>query len=148
MLASLTAVVADELDPAPHAGPLRPVIEGLLDKNPAKRLGIRRTERMLLQAESAAGEPAATHALPAPESAAEVPPAGHDPHAERVPPAGYVPLEDHVLPSIDRIVETVSKTLLSPGGDPPVTPRMGGPVPPCPPGGPKAPGPRRAQEEL
>ena len=35
VLASLTAVVADELDPAPHAGPLRPVIEGLLDKNPA-----------------------------------------------------------------------------------------------------------------
>jgi tRNA A-37 threonylcarbamoyl transferase component Bud32 len=99
VLASLTAVVADELDPAPHAGPLRPVIEGLLDKNPAKRLGIRRTERMLLQAESAAGEPAATHALPAPESSAKVPPAGHDPRAERVPPAGYVPLEDHVLPA-------------------------------------------------
>jgi len=99
VLASLTAVVADELDPAPHAGPLRPVIEGLLDKNPARRPGIRRTEQLLLQAESAAGEQAATHALPAPESTAEVPPAGHDPRAERVPPAGYVPLEDHVLPA-------------------------------------------------
>src|SRR5689334_13009795 len=99
VLASLTAVVADELDPAPHAGPLRPVIEGLHDKNPATRLGIRRTERMLLQAESADGEPAVTHALPAPESVAEVPPAGHDPRAERVPPAGYVPLGDHVLPA-------------------------------------------------
>src|SRR6185437_3762077 len=99
VLASLTAVVADELDPAPHAGPLRPVIEGLLDKNPARRPGIRRTEQMLLQAESAAGEQAATHALPAPESVAEVPRAGHDPRAERVPPAGYVPLEDHVLPA-------------------------------------------------
>src|SRR5690349_21814480 len=60
VLASLTAVVADELDPAPHAGPLRPVIEGLLDKNPARRPGIRRTEQLLLQAESAAGEQAAT----------------------------------------------------------------------------------------
>jgi eukaryotic-like serine/threonine-protein kinase len=99
VLASLTAVVADELDPAPHAGPLRPVIEGLLDKNPATRLGIRRTERMLLQAVPAAGEPAATHALAAPESTAEVPPASHDPRAERVPPAGYVPLADHVLPA-------------------------------------------------
>jgi len=105
VLASLTAVVADELDPAPHAGPLRPVIEGLLDKNPARRPGIRRTEQMLLQAESAVGEQAATHALPAPESTAEVPPAGHvppagdDPRAERVPSAGYVPLEDHVLPA-------------------------------------------------
>src|SRR5690348_8590546 len=44
-------------------------------------------------------------------------------------------LEDHVLPSVDRIVETVSKTLLAPGGGPPVTPHMGGPVPPCPPWG-------------
>src|SRR5690348_2487736 len=93
VLASLTAVVADELDPAPHAGPLRPVIERLLDKNPARRPGIRRTEQMLLQAESAAGEQAATYALPAPESTAEVPPAGHDLRAERVPP------EDHVLPA-------------------------------------------------
>src|SRR5690242_4178809 len=99
VLASLTAVVADELDPAPHAGPLRPVIEALLDKNPARRPGIRRTERMLLQAESADGEPAVTHALPAPEPVAEVPPAGHDQRAERVPPAGYVPLGDHVLPA-------------------------------------------------
>src|SRR5690242_20115473 len=100
VLASLTAVVADELDPAPHAGPLRPVIEGLLDKNPARRPGVRRTEQMLLQAESAAdGEPAVTHALPAPGSTAEASPAGHDPRAGRVPPAGYVPLEDHVLPA-------------------------------------------------
>src|SRR5579859_3082810 len=40
VLASLTAVVADDMDPAPHAGPLRPVIERLLDKDPDTRLGI------------------------------------------------------------------------------------------------------------
>src|SRR5438270_10715124 len=60
VIASLTAVVADELDPAPHAGPLRPVIEGLLDKDPVTRLDIPRTEQLLLQVESALGrEPAA-----------------------------------------------------------------------------------------
>jgi len=57
VLASLTAVVADELDPAPHAGPLRPVIEGLLDKDPATRLGVPAAEQMLLQVVADAGSP-------------------------------------------------------------------------------------------
>ncbi len=35
VLASLTAVVADELEPAPHAGPLWPVIDGLLRRAPS-----------------------------------------------------------------------------------------------------------------
>jgi eukaryotic-like serine/threonine-protein kinase len=115
VLASLTAVVADELDPAPHAGPLRPVIEGLLDKDPATRLDIPQAERMLLEAEAEAGrEPAATQAMPAAQSTAEASPADHarhpepadharhpEPadHAEPVPPAGRVPLEDYVLPA-------------------------------------------------
>ena len=43
VLASLTAVVADELDPPAHAGPLWPVIEGLLRKDPGTRLGHRRS---------------------------------------------------------------------------------------------------------
>jgi succinate-semialdehyde dehydrogenase / glutarate-semialdehyde dehydrogenase len=43
-------------------------------------------------------------------------------------------LEDHVLPSVDRIVETVSKALLSPG-TPPVTPARGDPSPRTPSGG-------------
>jgi eukaryotic-like serine/threonine-protein kinase len=47
VLASLTAVVADELEPAPHAGPLWPVIEGLLRKDPAARLGAGQTEQLL-----------------------------------------------------------------------------------------------------
>jgi len=46
-LASLTAVVADELEPATHAGPLWPVISGLLRKNPDDRLTAAETERML-----------------------------------------------------------------------------------------------------
>jgi serine/threonine protein kinase len=130
VLASLTAVVADELDQAPHAGPLRLVIERLLDKDPARRLDIPQAEQLLLQAESAAGyEPAATQAMPAVESTADVqladrvppvlpgpqpepgprpepgPQAQPGPHEEPVPPenyeppAGYVPLEDHILPA-------------------------------------------------
>jgi len=46
-LASLTAVVADEPDPATHAGPLWPVISGLLRKDPDDRLTAAETERML-----------------------------------------------------------------------------------------------------
>jgi serine/threonine protein kinase len=37
-MASLVAVLTDEPAPAPNAGPLRPVIEGLLRKDPAERL--------------------------------------------------------------------------------------------------------------
>ena len=47
VLASLTAVVADELEPSPHAGPLWPVIEGLLLKDPAARLDAAGAEHML-----------------------------------------------------------------------------------------------------
>jgi hypothetical protein len=46
-LASLTAVVADEPDPPVHAGPLRPVIEGLLRKDPDTRLDIAEAAQML-----------------------------------------------------------------------------------------------------
>jgi serine/threonine protein kinase len=46
-LASLTAVVADELAPATHAGPLWPVINGLLRKNPDERLDAAAAERLL-----------------------------------------------------------------------------------------------------
>jgi serine/threonine protein kinase len=37
-MASLVAVLTDEADPAPHAGALRPVIEGLLRKDPEQRM--------------------------------------------------------------------------------------------------------------
>lgn len=47
VLASLTAVVADELKPSPQAGPLWPVIEGLLLKDPAVRLDAAGAEQML-----------------------------------------------------------------------------------------------------
>jgi serine/threonine protein kinase len=46
-LATLTAVVSDEPDPYRHAGPLEPVISGLLRKDPGARLGAADAERML-----------------------------------------------------------------------------------------------------
>jgi eukaryotic-like serine/threonine-protein kinase len=46
-MASLNAVVTDEPDPAEHAGPLWPVISGLLRKDPRERLDAAETERML-----------------------------------------------------------------------------------------------------
>jgi hypothetical protein len=47
VLASITAVVTDELAPATHAGPLWPVLSGLLRKDPDQRLDAAETERML-----------------------------------------------------------------------------------------------------
>ncbi|MGH3152821.1 MAG: serine/threonine-protein kinase [Streptosporangiaceae bacterium] len=46
-LASLTAVVTDEPDPVRNAGPLEPVISGLLRKDPLTRLGAAEVEQML-----------------------------------------------------------------------------------------------------
>ena len=70
VLASLNAVVADELEPSPHAGPLWPVIEGLLLKDPAARLDAAGAEQML-------------HGITAPDAPA---PAGPD-HAQEPDPA-------------------------------------------------------------
>ncbi|HEY6745506.1 MAG TPA: protein kinase [Mycobacteriales bacterium] len=46
-LPTLAAVVMDEPDPPVRAGPLRPVIDGLLIKDPAHRLDAERTRSML-----------------------------------------------------------------------------------------------------
>jgi serine/threonine protein kinase len=70
VLASLTAVVADELEPSPHAGPLWPVIEGLLLKDPAARLDAAGAEQML-------------HGIAAPDA----PPPTEPDHAQEPHPA-------------------------------------------------------------
>jgi serine/threonine protein kinase len=46
-MASLVAVLTDDPEPAPNAGPLRPVIEGLLRKDPAQRLTVDEVAVML-----------------------------------------------------------------------------------------------------
>jgi hypothetical protein len=83
MIASLTAVVADEPEPAPRAGPLWPVIEGLLRKDPAARLDAAGAEQMLRQL--------------APAEAAV--PAAADPPAEAAPPAEATPPAEAAAPA-------------------------------------------------
>ena len=65
VLASITAVVTDELAPATHAGPLWPVLSGLLRKDPDQRLDAAETER-LLRVVSAAPAYVVTPAAPSP----------------------------------------------------------------------------------
>jgi serine/threonine protein kinase len=62
-LASLTAALTDEPEPAAHAGPLLwPVIGGLLRKDPAWRLSAAHAEWMLRRAAAAPAWPAASAA--------------------------------------------------------------------------------------
>ena len=65
VLASITAVVTDELAPATHAGPLWPALSGLLRKDPDQRLDAAETERLLRDV-SAAPAAVVTPAAPSP----------------------------------------------------------------------------------
>ena len=64
-LASLTAVVTDEADPPSRAGPLWPVISGLLRKEPAARLCADEVEEMLRRISTPADAAPAAVPLPA-----------------------------------------------------------------------------------
>jgi serine/threonine protein kinase len=101
MLATLTAVVTDDPEPASHAGPLWPVITGLLRKNPDERLGAAETDQLLRRiaaptsTEPAASEPAPTAAFPvAPATeAAPVEPAPAESAPAEAAPAEPVTIE-------------------------------------------------------
>ncbi|MFI6731862.1 serine/threonine-protein kinase [Nonomuraea sp. NPDC050451] len=56
-LATMHAVLTDEPDPAPHAGPLTDVIMGLLSKEPVQRLTYEEAQRMLRQVIAQASPP-------------------------------------------------------------------------------------------
>ncbi|ANP54143.1 serine/threonine protein kinase [Streptomyces griseochromogenes] len=64
-LSTLRAVVDEELPPTRRAGPLAPVIEGLLRKDPAERLSAERAERDL-RIVAAGGAAARTEPIPVP----------------------------------------------------------------------------------
>ena len=68
-LESLNAVMADELPPYEHAGPLIPVLNGLLERDPARRMDVI-TARVLLTeiVERAQPAPASTVPMTAPPS--------------------------------------------------------------------------------
>ncbi|MER6298103.1 serine/threonine-protein kinase [Kitasatospora sp. NPDC001539] len=66
-LATLTAVMTEELAPPANAGPLLPVIKGLLEKDPAKRLDASQTRSMLKRVVAEAtvkAESTTEHAMP------------------------------------------------------------------------------------
>jgi eukaryotic-like serine/threonine-protein kinase len=92
-LATMHAVLTDEPDPMRNGGPLTPVIEGLLNKEPVRRLSYEETARLLRRvvvlAEPEA--PAATVAVLKPP----VLPAARRPAPPRPqPPAPVEPVED------------------------------------------------------
>ncbi|MEV7602714.1 protein kinase [Kitasatospora sp. NPDC089797] len=66
-LATLTAVMTEDLTAPTNAGPLLPVIEGLLEKDPAKRLDATQTRSMLKRVVAEAtvkAESTTEHAMP------------------------------------------------------------------------------------
>ncbi|KOG43411.1 serine/threonine-protein kinase [Streptomyces resistomycificus] len=98
-LSTLRAIVDEELPPPYRAGPLAPVIEGLLRKDPAQRLSADRAERDL-RVIGAGGTPSgggthrtdAVRAAPYPPTAArQQPPQHRPPHDPSTTPAPVPP---------------------------------------------------------
>lgn len=82
----LHAVVYDEIRPPAACGPLLPVVRGLLERDPAARLGADRAEEMLRElAPSAAGRVPARRSVPEVSDARPAPPAEPAPGAEPEP---------------------------------------------------------------
>ncbi|WP_433358526.1 protein kinase domain-containing protein [Micromonospora saelicesensis] len=93
-LMSLTALITEPPPTALHAGPLAPVLTGLLCKDPAERMDADTAERLLRAALDGAAQPITVTWRPAPtappSAAATVPQARAVPHpigAHGVPPA-------------------------------------------------------------
>jgi hypothetical protein len=65
-MASLAALSTDPVPAAPHAGPLAPVLNGLLRKDPALRMRPEEAERLLRAAKSAPAKPQPSAVVAAP----------------------------------------------------------------------------------
>jgi hypothetical protein len=103
-MASLVAVLTDEPEPAPNAGPLRPIIDGLLRKDPAERLTVEEVARMLDRI-----------LTPDAEAAEAPPPEAPDGATRRLPASMITAVDDPDAGT--RVVE--------PAGDPPAGPLSG-----------------------
>jgi len=130
VLATLTAVVTDDPEPATRAGPLWPVITGLLRKNPDERLDAAETDHLLrciaapAPAEPAASEPAPTAAFPvdAPTGVAAAEPAPAEPvPAEPVPAEPDAPVPETVPAESVPAESVVAEPAPSALGEPPVS---------------------------
>ncbi|MFG1944529.1 protein kinase [Nonomuraea sp. NPDC048826] len=90
-LATMHAVLTDEPDPARRAGPLAPVIAGLLSKEPVQRLTYEEAERLLRQVIAAASEPPTVRTAKMPRVAPAEDDMPTDPNLMPVPPPRPAP---------------------------------------------------------
>ncbi|GAB3153716.1 protein kinase domain-containing protein [Microbispora hainanensis] len=101
-VATLAAILHDEPAPPQRAGALRPVLEGLLRKDPARRMGAAEAAALLNAAVTAASGPPATTAAPAaaapglPHNRPEPGPWSGAPSGPSQPPSG--PPQPHGTP--------------------------------------------------
>ncbi|MER6250255.1 serine/threonine-protein kinase [Streptomyces sp. NPDC001584] len=96
----LHAVVFDEIRPPEACGPLLPVVRGLLERDPAGRLGAERAEQMLRDCAEAAARYTPTRYTPAPHSPTQSAAAPKDsaPHTPAPAPPTPVPAPHAPVP--------------------------------------------------
>ncbi|OOC56497.1 MULTISPECIES: serine/threonine-protein kinase [Nocardiopsis] len=78
-MATLTAIVTQDLPEAPNAGPLRPVLEALCEKRPQDRPSVGEVRSLLREARDGTGSPPAAAPAPAVTASAEEPEGSGEP---------------------------------------------------------------------
>ncbi|WP_229075572.1 serine/threonine-protein kinase [Actinoplanes sp. DH11] len=110
-MATLTALATEDPEPPVHAGPLRRALDGLLRKDPKKRIGIEEAERLIRIAIADLGEDTGAVTVPVPEEP-------HIPVQRTAPLPSEVPDDDvprrRLAPRLLAAVVTVA--MLTAGG--------------------------------
>jgi len=127
-MATLTAVISEDPLPAPSAGPLASVLEGLLRKDPRLRISAGDTERMLRAVTAVPAEPATTPMRE--ETQRHQPPlSGGRAAVLPVMPAGYQDGPPQAAPAPPQTAPAPSVTPPARATAPPRSPRPAAPVP-------------------